>query len=412
MFSANQIAQVLLVFYCLGVMQVNAAGWVVERDSSTEEKTKKTKFNIEDVAASTDESDVLMAAYQQAKAIYQQRLKPYWSTSEVSGVNRWVTYADDLKTKRVVDFKRNSIDITVDNKSPNDDVDFVMLSELVNGHLIALLSTTVYDALNDDPLYQAIQKIKGQKDASFEPHDTSLLVFSELFTQHKATKKAVDKVASGMMKKASVRYHDRSASMAPLSVGMSKKITYVVPLPDDRIRKKVREYRPVVRENAKRFGLSEEIVMAIIHTESHFNPLARSSIPAFGLMQIVPATAGRDAANKLFKKPKLLSAKYLFNPLRNIEVGSAYLYVLYYEYLKGIKNPESRLYAAIAAYNGGASKVAKAFIGKASFQDALPTINQMTPEEVLSALIANAPRRETREYLRKVLERRHYYKPV
>jgi len=408
----DKIARMLLVFCCVGIMQANAAGWVVDRDPSTEEKTKKSKLKIENVAATADESDALTRAYQKAKAIYQQQLKPYWPIAEVSGAHRWVTYADNLKTKRAVDFKHNSIDITVENQSLNDDIDFVMLSALIKGHVVELLSTTAYDALNNDALYQAIQKIEGQQESSFEPHDTSLLVFSELFDQRNVTEEAIDSVASGMMSKASVRYHNRSASMAPLSVGLRKKITYVVPLPADRIRKKVREYRPAVRENAKRFGLSEDVVLAIIHTESHFNPLAQSSIPAFGLMQIVPATAGRDAANKLFKKPKLLSAKYLFNPLRNIEVGSAYLNVLYYQYLKGIKNPESRLYAAIAAYNGGASKVAKAFVGKASFKRALPTINRMTPEEVLSTLIANTPGRETREYLRKVLERRHYYKPA
>jgi membrane-bound lytic murein transglycosylase C len=150
-------------------------------------------------------------------------------------------------------------------------------------------------------------------------------------------------------------------------------------------------------------------MMAIIHTESHFNPLARSHIPAFGLMQIVPSTAGRDATRKLYKKPSLLSAQYLYNPRKNIEVGAAYLNVLYYDYLKDIKNPESRLYYTIAAYNAGASSVARAFIGKASFTDAVDTINRMTPEQVLERLVKKAPHKETRQYVEKVLKRRAYY---
>ena len=83
--------------------------------------------------------------------------------------------------------------------------------------------------------------------------------------------------------------------------------------------------------------------------------------------------------------------------------------VLYYQYLKDIKNPESRLYYTIAAYNAGASSVARAFIDKPSFKQAVATINQMTPQQVLDRLVAKAPRQETRQYLKKVLKRRSYY---
>ena len=126
-------------------------------------------------------------------------------------------------------------------------------------------------------------------------------------------------------------------------------------------------------------------------------------------MQIVPSTAGRDATRKLFNKASLLSPKYLYDPGKNIEVGAAYLSVLYYDYLKDIKNPESRLYYTLAAYNAGASSVARAFVARPSFTDAVAVINRMTPQQVLERLIKQAPQRETRQYVQKVLKRRAHY---
>ena len=62
--------------------------------------------------------------------------------------------------------------------------------------------------------------------------------------------------------------------------------------------------------------------------------MARSHIPAYGLMQIVPKTAGIDAYQYLYNKKRLLSSSYLYNSENNIEIGSAYLHILYYKYLK------------------------------------------------------------------------------
>ena len=83
-------------------------------------------------------------------------------------------------------------------------------------------------------------------------------------------------------------------------------------------------------------------------------------MPAYGLMQIVPESAGKDATQQLFGQPKLLAPSYLYNSDNNIQVGTTYLNILYYRYLRKIENPTSRLYCTIAAYNTGAGNVAKA----------------------------------------------------
>lgn len=94
--------------------------------------------------------------------------------------------------------------------------------------------------------------------------------------------------------------------------------------------------------------------------ESSFNPYAVSSSDALGLMQIMPATAGRDVF-RMQGKSGQPSRSYLFDPANNIDVGTAYISILQNSYLGDIKDPVSRRYAVIQAYNGGAGSVLRIF---------------------------------------------------
>ncbi len=409
-----------VLLFCVsfsGFSQANGGGWVIDRDQKPDSPLLRQGKAIANTSEEDKAYQAITTAFQQATKTYQNNIRQHWPHAEVSGKTRWVAYSEDWSSKRVVDFEKNHIEISVENPFMNQRIDFAVLSKTVRGELAALLGTSVKGALDSDPVQKAVNETvnsfaKLQNTLEVERAEPEGLVLGELFASTAPTSREIEKKAQMLLKNASIRYQVLSASLAALPLGTNKKITYTIPLPDNRLRKKVREYAPVVKKNSERFALSADVVMAIIHTESHFNPLARSRIPAFGLMQIVPRTAGRDAAKKLYKKSKLLSARYLYNPSRNIEAGAAYLNVLYYNYLKGIKNPESRLYYAIAAYNGGASNSARAFINKASFTKALPVINNMTPDQVLKALMTKLPQRETREYVGKVLKRRNYYKRV
>ena len=48
-------------------------------------------------------------------------------------------------------------------------------------------------------------------------------------------------------------------------------------------------------------------------------------------------------------------------PAYNIDVGTAYLHLLQTVYLADIQDPQSRRYAVISAYNGGAGGVLNTF---------------------------------------------------
>jgi membrane-bound lytic murein transglycosylase C len=93
-------------------------------------------------------------------------------------------------------------------------------------------------------------------------------------------------------------------------------------------------------------------------------------------------------------------------------MGSAYLHILYYKYLKHIKDPQSRLYCTIAAYNTGAGNVARAFVRTNSTYRAAAVINKMTPQEVYAKLLRDLRYEEPKKYLQKVTKRVTLYQKI
>lgn len=95
----------------------------------------------------------------------------------------------------------------------------------------------------------------------------------------------------------------------------------------------------LIQEAASTYGVDKGLVKAVIHTESGFNPKAKSGPGARGLMQLMPATARRfDVADS-------------YDPKQNIHGGTRYLSYL----IDRFKNLE----LALAAYNAGEGNVDK-----------------------------------------------------
>ncbi|MCP3953111.1 MAG: DUF3393 domain-containing protein [Desulfobacterales bacterium] len=168
----------------------------------------------------------------------------------------------------------------------------------------------------------------------------------------------------------------------------------------DHLHIRASKYRQHVETYANRYRISKNLIFAVIKTESDFNPWAISKAPAFGLMQIVPGSAGHDV-NRYLKRPGLPTEKMLFNPAENILYGSVFLHILDANYLSAITNRVSREYCVIAAYNTGAGNVLRTFDKN---RDKAPDkINRLDPLEVYKTLKANLPYSETRRYLTKVM---------
>jgi membrane-bound lytic murein transglycosylase C len=164
-----------------------------------------------------------------------------------------------------------------------------------------------------------------------------------------------------------------------------------------------------VKKFSNKYDVDISVILAIIETESSYNPRAISRVPAFGLMQLVPKTAGIDAHNYVHGQKKILSPDYLFDETNNLQLGTAYFKLLKSRYLRKIEDPQSRFYCAVSSYNTGVGNLAKTFTGQKNLSKAAKVINTMTAEEVYQFLLKNLPAEETRNYLKKIVKRRAKY---
>ena len=119
------------------------------------------------------------------------------------------------------------------------------------------------------------------------------------------------------------------------------------------IPQQVSEYKAV--QIAQEYDIDVALLLAIIHTESNFNPLAVSKNGAAGLMQMMPATARGyglkvpQYRNK--RKPKLdPNVDERFDPHKNLHAGLVYFKMLVEKYLNDLT-------LALGAYNVGPAKV-------------------------------------------------------
>jgi soluble lytic murein transglycosylase len=101
-------------------------------------------------------------------------------------------------------------------------------------------------------------------------------------------------------------------------------------------------------EQARRNDLDAPLVAGLIRQESSFNPRAVSPAGARGLMQLMPSVGASVAASRRYP---LWNAALLFDPDVSLELGTAHL-------ASSLKRgtPPAR---ALAAYNAGASRVAR-----------------------------------------------------
>ena len=151
------------------------------------------------------------------------------------------------------------------------------------------------------------------------------------------------------------------------------------------------------------------LIMAIIETESSFNPLARSRSNALGLMQIKANTAGRDYFSIISGYQHTPTSTYLYNPENNVEVGAGYLSILADRYLAGIYHPQKLEYAIISSYNGGAGNLFKSLAATGGKRAAIARINTMTVEEFYWFLTNRHILLESRNYVKKVTTRMKKY---
>ena len=339
-------------------------------------------------------------AYQKAQVEayknYKKELSAFWDKPKLSSKKTWVEYTEDKKTRTDVDFANNTVTVETIASSEEE------AKQKLKMALAYAVTVDTKTAEQRDELEKRLKKIKKPSNVVTSEVKAEPILSNVVFTK-KPTKKSVRE------------YVEKHVSDKKITSTKSDKIKnakvyrVTVKLPSDTMIKRSKLYIEEVRKNAHKQKLPVPLIFAIMHTESSFNPRARSHIPAYGLMQIVPKTAGVDTYLYLYKKKKLVSGTYLYNSSNNIKMGSAYLHILYYRYLKKIKDPTSRLYCTIAAYNTGAGNIAWAFTKTYNMNRAAPLINKMTPDEVYAKLLNDLRWDEPKRYLKKVSKRMGAY---
>ncbi len=349
----------------------------------------------------------LRSNFKKAVKTYRSELRAYWPDAEVSSKTRLVFYSENLQQKQVIDFKSNEIQVTTPSIYQGKTLNYREMQSHLKLTIKKLLTMNLQAAVSQDPINATMEQLSGIRYAQDLGAMGKDLILGELFRDERPSIKAVERMAAKLSKAAYIRY----PAVASLNWAFTsnKRTSYIISLPDGRTRTKATRYKSFIYDYAQKYSLPPSLVFAIIHAESHFNPLARSQAPAFGLMQIMPHTAGLDASHLIYKKQKVLSPSYLYNPKKNVQVGAAYFHILYYRYLKGVTDSKARLYCAIAAYNAGTTSVMKALTGRNSINKAVPSINNMSANDVLRKLLRHMPSSETRNYLQKVLNLQKTY---
>ena len=301
-----------------------------------------------------------------------------WGKDEilVATRSRYVKYTQNYKSRAIINFDNGLITIeTLADKNAN--------SNLKNAIVTTLLTP-------DDP--RAVDLFSDKKiKLSGTPFLYKLVIDNQ--QQYIDTPEKAEQFARYLVK-------NKPLTRKALSANQKEVLYVTLNLVSNHNDIRARRYEKSVNRYAKRFNINKSLIYAVIKTESNFNPFAVSHAPAYGLMQLVPTSGGRDAYYYVKGKDVAPKRDYLFNADNNIELGTAYLNIISRDYLKNIQNPVSREYCTIAAYNTGSGNVLRTF--SHDRKKAGHIINSLHPSETYKKLRSGLNSKEARRYLEKV----------
>ncbi|MBL8206859.1 MAG: transglycosylase SLT domain-containing protein [Blastocatellia bacterium] len=142
-----------------------------------------------------------------------------------------------------------------------------------------------------------------------------------------------------------------------------------------------------IKEEAKRNNIDPYLIAGLIRQETIFNPQAVSRANAIGLMQLLPST-GRSVAKRYSLGGGAISSADLFNPILNIQLGTAYVAEQIRQF--------GRFEYVAAAYNGGPSRVSRWL--------------RELPAGEIEEWVDSIPLSETRAYVQGVYRNARQYK--
>jgi len=293
---------------------------------------------------------------------YSKIVGSLWGENEIkfSSKHEAIHYDENFRLRDKINFENNTLII-----ESIDTVDINKFNEKLN-------------ELRKDTLSQTIKKDPIDSDANqpIQIYNKANNIYKKILPNKNITKKDISKrVDNG-------------------------KIIYSVKIPFVKNSIKIRAniFMDDIDKYSKKYSIDKEYILGIIHTESSFNPEARSKAYALGLMQIVPSTGGLDAYIELTGIRKIPSRAYLLNPTKNIELGCLYINKIQNKYLRGIKNKKSLYYCTSTSYNAGIGTLKRSFSPK----NYITKVNSMNSTEVYKHLQKSFFTKEARNYVVKV----------
>jgi membrane-bound lytic murein transglycosylase C len=347
---------------------------------------------------------------------------------------KWTTYNEDFSTRASFDFELGvyRVETVVTDDVANSLLQLKHMADQIAKSSPAQLQQqdVLYQSVSDELEMQVIDT----------PQLAGLLASAQLATHHVEVKKVLPDNVSNLIEKIEFKQvkqtpahkiddgtkptdnGDNVTTLVVKTVAMKpsielqennkdgrKKLVLTIPFVNEYHQILMDTLLDTVNELARQYRIDVSLIMAIIETESSFNPMATSPIPAFGLMQLVPNTGAVDAYHFIYGEKKVVTPKYLYNQVNNLRLGTAYLHLLSNRYLGRIDDPQSRLYCILASYNIGIGNLAHTLIGRKSIRQAVKKANTMQPSQLYDFLHAKLPAEETRNYLVKVLRRKSKY---
>lgn len=304
-----------------------------------------------------------------------------WGDLEMveSTQKEWVEYSEDESSRSIVDFENGTVTVEVLTSPDENEEEINSQLEKAIGDLLASKGKT--------PNFDS--ELLPQQDVTEDP----VLEGQIDLTKYQDNPKNI------------VKEEKKDIKTVTTEEGEKNIVSIHFELVEDHIPKRAEKFKDMIAKHSGKFGITEPLIYAIIEQESSFNPMARSSAGAYGLMQIVPSSGGLDANRYVHNRNIAPTAEELYRPDFNIELGTGYFKKQMDVYFSGVSDLRCRMLCAIAAYNTGQGNVYYAFTGKRKAEGAFREINKYSYEQLYRHLKSRLPHAETRDYIQKVTEK-------
>jgi len=383
----KKIILITLILSCFsGFAQIESEYEKFVREQN-EQMQSMQKEQTEGIKKLSKEYEDYVKAEKEAYANFVKEMENKWGKGNVTESTQkdWVEYSDDGNSRSVVDFENGEATIEIiqeaDKPVDNKEIEQKLKFLLTNKGKTKDYNSEVEQAvpLQEKPVLENQVKTPSGETVTEKTIEKDV---KEIVAQTKPEVKVI-KGADNVER---------------------KMVTIKLELAPDHIRTRAEQYKSEVEKYCQKWNVEPALAYAIMQTESSFNPKAKSYVPAYGLMQIVPRTAGADCAQSLKKPFDAPTGNYLYEPENNIEMGVHYLYLLKKRYYTKVNDKDSQNLCVIASYNTGAGNVARALRGDTNISKAIPQINEMTYDQLFK-YFEKKLLPETQNYIRKVTER-------